>query len=170
VLWLGQVANGMINIKELKKHHVSAVMEAQRLSYVSSLHEAEEVFASRRKIFKRGCLGCFEHDRLLAYVFCHPWVFDSIVPLGKKLSFIPESPTCLYIHDLAVIPEARHRGLATELLKAVFAIADGLNLKKYCLVAVQGSEEFWIKHGFFGFETIVYAPGIQATWMGMVRD
>mgnify|MGYP003346226438 CR=1 FL=1 len=57
-------------------------------------------------------------------------------------------PTLLYLHDMAVAPEARSLGLASRLLAQLRQRAQALALPRLGLVAVQGSVPYWQRQGF----------------------
>ena len=60
---------------------------------------------------------------------------------------VPPQPT-LYLHDLAVLPALAGQGLARALLMPIWHRAAGRGLGRSALVAVQGSQGFWERHGY----------------------
>ncbi len=57
-------------------------------------------------------------------------------------------PNCLYLHDLAVLPEHRGSGISRLLFAAALEHATAMRLSHMALVAVQGSLPFWQSLGF----------------------
>ena len=57
-------------------------------------------------------------------------------------------PNCLYLHDLAVGPQARGLGLGPLLVAYALAQAVREGLAWAALVSVQGSQAFWRQQGF----------------------
>lgn len=63
-------------------------------------------------------------------------------------------PDCLYLHDLAVLPQHRGNGISHMLLAAALELAKAQQLNQMALIAVQGSVSFWQSQGF----TTVMSP------------
>lgn len=61
---------------------------------------------------------------------------------------LTEAPDCLYLHDLAVSPEARGRQLGHRLVTQALDLARAESLPHAALVAVQDSDQFWARLGF----------------------
>jgi len=140
------------------------ILAVQRACHPPALQEGAGAFARKLAGFPPGCLGLDGDGRLCAYVFCHPWPAGETVPLDG-----PATPSgagdCLYIHDLAVLPERRGTGAAAALLARVSALAGQLGLDRFGLVAVQDSGPFWIRQGFRAVRSFEYAPGVSAIYM-----
>ncbi|ARU05853.1 hypothetical protein CCO03_15260 [Comamonas serinivorans] len=66
-------------------------------------------------------------------------------PLGTA----PQADT-LYLHDLALQPQARGSGLARRLVREVLAAGQARGLRTAALIAIQGSVPFWQAQGFAG--------------------
>jgi N-acetylglutamate synthase-like GNAT family acetyltransferase len=64
------------------------------------------------------------------------------------MAALPPSPTCLYIHDVVVLPAARGQGAAGVLVDLYAAIAQRHNLPSLALVSVYGTYVFWERFGF----------------------
>jgi N-acetylglutamate synthase-like GNAT family acetyltransferase len=54
----------------------------------------------------------------------------------------------MYIHDVAVHPDARGLGVADLLLENLQLVASDTSISERRLVSVQGSRGFWEKRGF----------------------
>ncbi|WP_037913221.1 GNAT family N-acetyltransferase [Actinacidiphila yeochonensis] len=54
----------------------------------------------------------------------------------------------LHLHDMAVAPDLRGRGLGGRLLRHLTAVARAGGFERISLVAVGGSESFWSARGF----------------------
>ena len=112
------------------------------------LPESDAVFAERITLFPEGCLGLFEGkgNELYGYIISHPIKYLQPPALNSLLGKIASDADQYYIHDLAILPKLRGRGLAQECIYNLFAIA-----KRYsttCLISVYGTEQFWIHFGF----------------------
>lgn len=157
-------------IQPLTVGDVPQVLEVQKDAYLPQLIESAETFVKKMQLFPRGCLGFFDEGKLLAYVFSHPWSGDQVVPLDCGLADLPEAPDCLYIHDLAVRRDSRSRRIGGQLVEALFSLAQTLRIRRFMLVAVQGSEGFWTRWGFIPQGSLDYAAGVKGTRMEAVRD
>jgi ribosomal protein S18 acetylase RimI-like enzyme len=82
-----------------------------------------------------------------AYVFAYPSLPGRVTPLGAPFA-LPAAPDTLYLHDLAVAPQALGRGLARRLAAALLAPAAALGLRQAALVSVQDSRQFWEGLGY----------------------
>lgn len=158
-----------LKIRSLESADVSAVLSVQADAYLPELLESGETFARKINLFPRGCLGCFEGENLLGYVFSQPWYGTEIIPLDAHLSEIPALPDCYYIHDLAIRKAGRARGIGRRLIDSLFIIADSLGIQRFMLVSVQSSEPFWQRWGFVARRSFEYAAGIEATLMELRR-
>ena len=65
---------------------------------------------------------------------------------------LPPAAGCYYIHDLALLPAARGRGVARRVVRALTAMSFSLGLPEMALVAVGGSAGFWAAQGFVALE------------------
>ena len=157
-----------MQIRQLTPRDLTSVLRIQALAYIPELIESADSFGAKLKLFPAGCLGVFNEDVLCAYVFSHPWHTDEYVPLDSRNATPATSVSCYYIHDLAVDPSCRGRGLAKMLLDQLLAIAAELRIRKFALVAVQDSESFWKHWGFRAVEKLTYGRGVPAA--RMVRE
>ena len=157
-------------LRQLRRADVPGVMVIQRDAYMSELVESEETFVRKLDRFASGCLGLFEGNQLVAYVFAHPWSGDDVVPLNAESLELPDRPVCLYVHDLAVLRTFRGRGAAKILIDHLFVLSDHLGVRRLSLVAVQSSEPFWGRYGFVVRDSLMYAPNILGTHMVCERQ
>jgi GNAT superfamily N-acetyltransferase len=102
------------------------------------LPEPPSVFAERLALFPAGCFAA-----LGGYAIAHPWAGEA-PPLATLLRALPEAPDHLFLHDVALRPEARGHGL----LPALLARLDALGWPETRLVAVRGTRVLWERHGF----------------------
>lgn len=96
-------------------------------------------------------LSCFVADdgkSIRGYAITLPWTAKEIPELDTLLGAIPENPTALYIHDVALLPSARSLGLVGELMALMDAAGRKLGLTEISLAAVYGSETTWFQYGF----------------------
>ena len=84
----------------------------------------------------------------IGYILSHPWTYAAPPALNSKLGALPNPPTTYYIHDIALLPEARGTGAANAVVAQLIALAETLGLPNLSLVAVNNSVAFWQRHGF----------------------
>ncbi len=114
----------------------------------ASYPEDAAVFAERLRLYRLGCHVYEAGGRLLGYVLSHPWRDRAPPALNSLLGALPASPETYYIHDLALLPEARGTGAGSAIVAALVAQARAAGLPSVSLVAVHESAEFWRGHGF----------------------
>jgi GNAT superfamily N-acetyltransferase len=111
------------------------------------------IFAERLRLFSPGCQVLVRPEGLMAeglvgYIIGHPWIRRAPPKLDTLLRQLPVAPDTFYIHDLALLPEARRRGHAAPAIDRMMQVARGLGLTTLSLVAVGTSSAFWGRHGF----------------------
>lgn len=126
---------------------LDTVMAIQDVVHVL-LPERREVFADKMRLFGEGCLVLAGPDRPLGYAIAHPWRIGEAPPLDTVLGALPEAPDCLFIHDVALLPEARGRGAAAALVRRMAGLARDLDLGRLALVSVYGTVPIWEACGF----------------------
>ena len=146
------------------------ILEVQSGAYAPSLLEPASSFEEKLALFPRGAIGGFDDGgHLLGYGVTLPWRGDDVVPLSESIGAIPSDPDAIYIHDVATSPHARGTGVAGLLVERIFAITSEMGITQFSLVAVQGSEPFWMHFGFRPEREFEYAPGVSATRMTLER-
>jgi GNAT superfamily N-acetyltransferase len=113
-----------------------------------NLHERPEVFAERLQLFPEGCFALVRNQRVVGYGLSHPWFLNSIPPLDQLLGRIPQSPECLLIHDVAVLPHARGHGAAGILIGLTAKLARERGIPCLALVSVYDTRPLWTRLGF----------------------
>ncbi|RCS23724.1 GNAT family N-acetyltransferase [Phyllobacterium salinisoli] len=116
--------------------------------------EDDAVYIERLKLYPAGCFVLEGTGGLIGYGVSHPWRRYRIPALNTLLGLLPDGADTYYLHDIALLPEARSGGFAGRIvtLMAEQAMCDGFG--SMSLVAVNGSAVFWQKQGF----SIVEAP------------
>ncbi|KQT52372.1 hypothetical protein ASG43_20175 [Aureimonas sp. Leaf454] len=111
--------------------------------------ERPEVLAERLALFPEGCLalpGLAGVSRLSGYILSHPARLGSPPPLDTLLGRLDPQADALYLHDIALGPECRGRGLAAEAIGRVLSI--GARYPATMLISVYGTAPFWRRFGF----------------------
>ncbi len=142
---------------------LDAVLALQQRCYGVEFLERREAFAAKLAATE-GLACCWiargDDGAPLAYAVSLPVCEATLPALDAPHCERPASPSLLYLHDMAVAPEARSLGLAARLLAQLKARSQALGLPQMGLVAVQGSVPYWQRQGFA--EPPVLAPGLAA--------
>ncbi|SCX97663.1 GNAT family N-acetyltransferase [Microvirga guangxiensis] len=117
-----------------------------------------QVFEERLRLYPQGCLALEENGRLIGYALTHPWHFGTPPALNALLGAIPSDATTYYVHDVALLPEARGKGYATQAGELLMQNAQDAGLDNLSLVAVNNSQAFWERLGF----RVKDVPGLEA--------
>lgn len=110
------------------------------------LPESAPVFAERVKLYPAGCLVLEEDGQVCGYAISHPIRHCQPPALDSFLGKIAADADQYYIHDVAILPRLRGRGLAASCIGQLLVVA-----KRYLttsLVSVYGTESFWARFGF----------------------
>ena len=110
--------------------------------------ESEAVFAERRDLFPDGALILMKGETAMGYLISHPWIFRKPPALDTLVGKMPAAPSTYYIHDLALMPEARGGGAARGAVEIAITTARHLGTDNISLVAVGESGPFWHAMGF----------------------
>lgn len=149
----------------LMESDISQVLTVQTTCYRPELIESRSAFLRKLTLFPSGCFGSFECGQMVGYVFAHPWVRGTTVPLDSSDYLLPGNIDCMYVHDLAVVATARGKGVAPSLIQALSDAASTQHLKTFALVAVQDSEKYWTRWGFRTQYSLEYGTGVPAHYM-----
>jgi N-acetylglutamate synthase-like GNAT family acetyltransferase len=112
------------------------------------LHEQAEIFAERLQLFPEGFFVLERNEQVVGYGVSHPWPLNSIPPLNQLLGSIPQSPGCLLIHDVAVLPRARGHGAAGVLIEVMAKVARKRGIPRLALISVYNTWPLWMRLGF----------------------
>ncbi len=123
---------------------VDAIAARVHLAYP----EDAAVFEERLALYPQGCFMLHAGAAPIGYLISHPWTFAAPPALNVLLGALPAPASTYYIHDLALLPQARGHGAAAAALNAVVAQARGENAGNISLVAVNNSVQFWRRQGF----------------------
>ena len=84
---------------------------------------------------------------MCAYLAAYRSRPGKLTPLNGGFDTVAQ-PDTLYLHDLAVAPQAAGQGLAQRLVSHLWARAAEERLSHSALVSVQGSQPFWERLGY----------------------
>lgn len=103
------------------------------------------VLAERQALYPPGCF-MLEGLSVQGYAFSHPWRFGQPPKLNTRLHRLPDDADTFYIHDVAILPDARSGGHGAAIVALLAGQAAGMG--SLSLVAVGHSMAFWLRHGF----------------------
>lgn len=119
-----------IVLRPMQVQDFPAVLQVQQHCYPPSLIESRDALASRHRLSPDTCWVAERPGQLLGYVFAHPWTAGRPPSLNRPLERLPDAVDTLFIHDLALHPDARGHGQGPR------------------LVAVQGAARYWKRFGY----------------------
>ncbi len=106
--------------------------------------EGRACFEERLALAPASCFVLEGAGHIAGYLIAYPWPLEAIPPLDTLLGGLPESRAAWYLHDLALLPEARGGGNARAGLALLFDQIDA----PIALVSVNESAGFWQAQGF----------------------
>ena len=133
------------------------LMEAGDLASISAMaavihtdfHEDDDVYIERLRLHGEGCFvldgGNGQHA---GYAISHPWRLYSMPALNSLLGEIPKQANTYYLHDIALMPQARGTGAAASVVEILAQHARTSGFDTMSLVSVNNSAGFWQKQGF----------------------
>lgn len=107
--------------------------------------ESRACFAERLALCPELCFALEAGGAVAGYLIAYPWLMGQIPPLNSLLGRLPDDRRAIYLHDLALAPEARGGGHSREAVERLVAAARARTLT---LVAVNESQAFWRSLGF----------------------
>lgn len=137
---------------------LDGVVEVARIAFPDHF-EDRACFANRLALHPAGCFSLAEPDgSIRGYLVGYPWRGTAAPALNTLIDALPSDPDRLYLHDLALKPEARGGGRTRAAVEALADHARALGLPLMALVAVNDAVRFWEGQGF----AVVDAPDIRA--------
>jgi GNAT superfamily N-acetyltransferase len=127
--------------------------------------ESRDSFAEKLQICPEACRIAEEAGRPAGYCVAL-WTTRGRPPRLDATGYRPAAPLSLHLHDLALEPSVRGRGLVPAALAHLAAVAGGVPLS---LVAVKGTHALWRHHGFADAPcdgAVLASYGKDAVYMG----
>ncbi|WP_298242124.1 GNAT family N-acetyltransferase [uncultured Bradyrhizobium sp.] len=111
------------------------------------LPERPEVFMEKMQLYPPGCRVLASEDTVDGYGLAHPWTRHKIPQLDGFLERLPEHADCLYVHDVAVLPD-RRGGVARDYIAEIAELARASGITTLALVSVYATRPLWERLGF----------------------
>lgn len=136
-----------MQIRPMGEDQLAAVLAVQAACYPPAMQEPAAVVLARLRTAPATTLVACDGAAVCAYLFAYPSLLGRVTALDAP--FTPAAnPDTLYLHDLAVAPQALGRGLARRLVQQLLDAAAGQGLRNAALVSVQDTRRFWEGLGF----------------------
>jgi len=121
--------------------------------------EGRDCFESRLALYPSGCFVLSGEDAApKGYLVAYPWRAGAAPALNTRVDALPADAKVVYLHDVALHPDARGQGWARPIVERLAGEANAAGWPALALVAVNDAAPFWKGLGF----TAVEAPGIAA--------
>lgn len=104
-------------------------------------------FAERLTLYPQGCF-VLDAGQVAGYLIAYPWRSGSAPPLNTVIGALPEGADVLYLHDLALHPDARGQGVTSLIVERLADRARADGWPAIALVAVNDATAFWERMGF----------------------
>ena len=134
-------------IQSLGADDIDAVLAIQSQCYGHDILEPRAVYERRLRACGHCCLGAARNGRLQAYLAAYWSRPGAVTPLHGDFAHHADA-SVLYLHDMAVAPEAKGQGAARALLAAARNLARQRLIRRTALVSVQASQAYWQGLGY----------------------
>ncbi|ALN72322.1 GNAT family N-acetyltransferase [Aureimonas sp. AU20] len=113
-----------------------------------SFPEGPAMYLDRIALFPEGCLALeTEAGAICGYAMAYPAALGAPPPLDTALGALEPGADALYLHDVALLPALRGRGLAEPAITGLLSLADRRS-HPAMLVSVYGTAPYWRRFGF----------------------
>lgn len=106
------------------------------------------IYAERLDLYPSGCFTLSQRERIAGYLISHPWHRDNPPALNMSLGSIPATADTYYLHDIALLPNARGGGAGRIAADLIIDLARKAGFRDVTLMAVNGADHFWASVGF----------------------
>lgn len=129
---------------------LDSVMAIQARAHLPEFHESRDSFACKlARAGQTAWLALDEAGRATGYCLTLVWHTHLPLPELDAGHLVPVlAPDCLYLHDLAVLPEAGGQQVGRRLAGAACVQAASLGLRGILLVSLADSAGWWRRQGW----------------------
>lgn len=139
----------MIKIQTATLIDLDHILAIQDLCYYAIEPESKLSMASKIVVSPDTCFVAKEYGQIMGYLLSIPALLGEPPALDSETKSVIENPECLYLHDLAVHPDIRGKGVGVLLLNQFMDIAREKGFQYSSLISIQNSVSFWEKQGFY---------------------
>ncbi|WHO40794.1 GNAT family N-acetyltransferase [Sphingobium sp. AP49] len=129
--------------------------------------EQPAIYDDRLRLYPAGCFLLERDGQALGYLITHPWAGDRPPALDRLIDRLPDAPDRYYLHDLALLPEARGTGAAAAAVDLIVAQARTAGFDRITLTAINGADAFWRRQDFVDLPVVADSYGADS--VSMVR-
>lgn len=139
-----------IKVQPLHQRNIDDVLRIQKAAYNEMYLEDADSFTAKIAASPTTSFAAWRNSSMVGYLIAVLLDDDAVFHLNTShVPAVPrESATVMYVHDLAVHPEARGSGVAHLLLHQLEEVTKETAVSEWRLVSVQGSQDFWAQRGF----------------------
>lgn len=123
---------------------VAAISDAVHGDYT----EQAAIYVERLILYPAGCWLLERDGKATGYLISHPWAGGQPPALNHPIQTLPDPADHYYLHDLALLPDARGSGVAQAAIGIVQDQARRAGFSRIALTAVNGADAFWVRNGF----------------------
>jgi len=138
----------VIDIRTMAVADIPAILRIQAVCYPEPTHESNESLHAKVSASQSTCLIASLEGNVVGYLISVPWELSNPPILHAETCRLPPSPNCLYLHDLAVAPDARKHGAGRALVDAFLARLRDFGFGRASLIAVHDAVSYWGRYGF----------------------
>lgn len=138
----------MIIIDTAKLTDLDNILTIQDLCYFEIEPESSESMASKIIASPDTCFVAKDKQEVWGYLLSIPALLGNPPQLDSKVQSVVDAPDCLYLHDLAIHPKARGKGIGQLLIHQFIKTARYQGFRFTSLISIQNSVAFWKKYGF----------------------
>ena len=138
----------IIDIRMMTVDDIPAVLDIQAVCYTELTPESDTSLHAKLAASRSTCFIASLEGDTVGYLISLPWECSNPPMLNAETCQLPDSPNCLYLHDLAVTPRARQFGVGRALVETFLNQLRESDLGRASLVAVQDSAPYWERYGF----------------------
>lgn len=120
--------------------------------------EDRACFENRLALHSSGCRVLAGEAGVKGYLVAYPWRAGAAPALNARIEAIPDDADVVYLHDLALHPDARGQGWSRPAVERLAEEAKAAGWATLALVAVNEAAPFWEGHGF----EVADPPGMTA--------
>lgn len=136
---------------------LDGVVEVAGLSFPDH-PEDRACFENRLALNPGGCFVLAGDEGVRGYLVAYPWRRGAAPALNALIAAIPDDAAVVYLHDLALHPDARGGGWTRAIIERLADQARTAGWRELALVAVNDAVDFWRRNGF----AVESPPGMAA--------
>lgn len=140
-------ASPALLLRTMRADDLDAVLAIQLACYGAGFVESGELIARRLDAAPQTGWVAEHEGSVRAYLAGYPSVAGKLTPLHGDFE-VAMAADALYLHDLAVHPDASGLGLGPRLVRHAWAHAAQAGWRHSTLVSVQSSVGFWERQGY----------------------